>query len=72
MHLIVIYIVLVVVGEVAAFAVGRLFEETLPGLSMLFYMGLFFGVLWLAWPLAVVLVDRWMPERDVSTRAGSR
>ena len=72
MHLIVIYLVLVAIGEVMAFAIGRLFESTLPNFSMLFFMALFFGVLWAAWPIAVVVAERLMPERDPSSRRAVR
>jgi hypothetical protein len=63
MRLIFIYIVLVAIGEVIAFALGRIFEETVPALSMLIYMALFFGVLVGAWPLAVAVTERWFPAR---------
>jgi cation transporter-like permease len=64
MHLIVIYLVAVAIGEVAAFFIGRIVEQVMPQFSMLIYMGLFFGVLWLAWPLSVMMAERLMPEGD--------
>jgi hypothetical protein len=72
MHLIVIYLVIVVVGEVIAFAIGRLFESNLPNFSMLFFMLLFFGVLWAAWPISVAVAERLMPERDAASRRAVR
>ena len=61
MVLIVVYVILVAVGEVAAFFVGQLFDAFVPSAwSMVFYMGLFFGVLWAAWPLAVFVTERWV------------
>ena len=72
MHLIVIYLVLVAIGEVMAFAIGRVFESSLPGLSMLFFMALFFGVLWVAWPISVAVAERFMPEHDAASRRGLR
>ena len=72
MHLIVIYLALVAAGEVIAFAIGRVFESSMPGFSMLFFMALFFGVLWAAWPIAVIVAERVMPERDAGARRSLR
>jgi hypothetical protein len=63
MRLIFIYMVLVAIGEVVAFGLGRMFEEAVPAFSMLIYMALFFGVLVGAWPLAVTVTERWFPAR---------
>ena len=67
MHLIVVYLVLVVAGEICAFFIGRIFEQMLPQFSMLIFMAMFFGVMWLAWPLAVMLADRLLPEHPQRT-----
>ena len=68
MHLIVIYLVIVAIGQVIAFGIGRVFESQMPGFSMLFFMALFFGVLWTAWPIAVALAERFMPESRSNPR----
>ena len=59
MHLLVIYIVVIAIGEVIAYGLGRMVEGIYPSFSMLIYMGMFFGVLWGGWPLAVQLTERW-------------
>jgi|RhiMethySRZTD1v2_1073278.scaffolds.fasta_scaffold99325_3 hypothetical protein len=68
MILIVVYLVLVVLGEVIAFFVGQIFDSFVPSTwSMLFAMGLFFGVLWAAWPLAVVVTEKWVAPRPAAS-----
>ena len=59
MHLLVIYCVVVLVGEVLAYGLGRVVEDIYPSWSMLLYMAMFFGVLWAGWPFAVQLTERW-------------
>jgi hypothetical protein len=59
MHLLVIYCVVVLVGEVLAYGLGRLIEDIYPSWSMLIYMAMFFGVLWAGWPFSVQLTERW-------------
>jgi hypothetical protein len=70
MHLLVIYCVVVAIGEVAAYGLGRLVEDLYASWSMLIYMAMFFGVLWGGWPLAVELTERWdrMTGRAASAR----
>ena len=73
MRLIAVYCVVVAIGEVLAFLVGLVVERAFPSLSMLIYMGMFFGVLWGGWPLAVALTEKLLlsPDELVSSRAGS-
>jgi hypothetical protein len=59
MHLLVIYLAVITIGEIIAFGLGRVVEDVLPAFSMLIYMAMFFGVLWGGWPIAVQLTERW-------------
>jgi hypothetical protein len=59
MHLLLIYLVIITVGEVIAFGLGRIVEDIYPAFSMVLYMAMFFGVLWGGWPIAVDLTGRW-------------
>jgi hypothetical protein len=59
MHLLVIYLVVIAIGETIAYGLGRVADDLYPSLSMLIYMALFFGVLWGGWPIAVQLTERW-------------
>jgi hypothetical protein len=61
MTVIVVYVVLVAIGEVLAFFVGQAFDSVVPSAwSMVFYMALFFGVIWAAWPLSVFVTEKWL------------
>ena len=48
MRLIAVYCILVAIGEVITFFLGLIVERLVPSFSMLIYMLMFFGVLWLA------------------------
>jgi hypothetical protein len=64
MILIVVYVALVVICEFLAFLLGAALDQFLPSTwSMLVYMGMFFGVLWAAWPVAVFGTERWLVPR---------
>ena len=66
MTVIVVYVLLVAIGEVAAFFVAHGFDSLVPAAwSMVFYMGLFFGVIWGAWPLAVLVTEKWLVKPQV-------
>jgi hypothetical protein len=58
MQLLIVYAVLVVIGQAAAIGVGRMVETTYPGASLFTFLGLFFVVLFVAWRLALRLTPR--------------
>ena len=61
MIVMIVYVVLVAVGELLAFFVGQAFDSMVPSAwSMVFYMALFFGVIWAAWPIAVLVTEKWL------------
>lgn len=61
MTVIIVYVLLVVAGEVAAFFIAQAFDAFVPAAwSMIFYMALFFGVIWGAWPIAVSITEKWL------------
>jgi hypothetical protein len=64
MHLLLIYLVIITIGEVIAFGLGRIVEDIYPAFSMVLYMAMFFGVLWGGWPIAVQLTERWGRAAD--------
>ena len=73
MTVIVVYVLLVAIGEVAAFFVAQGFDALVPAAwSMIFYMGLFFGVIWGAWPLAVRVTEKWLVRSDAPGREAKR
>jgi hypothetical protein len=60
MIVMIIYVLLVAVGEVIAFFVAQVFDSMVPSAwSMIFYMTLFFGVIAAMWPVAVWITERW-------------
>lgn len=60
MIVMIVYIVLVAIGEVTAFMVCQALDNYIPSAwSMIVYMISFFGVIWAAWPLAVLITDKW-------------
>jgi hypothetical protein len=56
-----IYVVLVIVGEVIAVMVGLSLDETFPTLSLPIALSLFFSVLAVMWPVAILIHDRVRP-----------
>ena len=57
MTLLLYYIVLVAVLDVAAIALCLMVEQVFPALSMPIFLILFFGILWLAWIISVRLTE---------------
>ena len=61
MVVMIVYVLLVMAGEVAAFFVANALDSFVPAAwSMIFYMALFFGVIWGAWPIAVYVTEKWL------------
>lgn len=58
MELIAVYLGLVAVGDVAAFAIGELVDRLFPSISMAVFLTMLFSVYWLAWTLAVRLTEK--------------
>jgi hypothetical protein len=57
MKLITYYIVIALIGDVAAVALCLTIEKFVPWLSMPIFLTLFFLILWGAWVLAVKLTE---------------
>ena len=67
MIVMIVCVLLVAVGEVAAFFVARAFDSLVPAAwSMIFYMALFFGVIWGAWPIAVRITEKWFVSPEAA------
>ena len=65
MTVLIVYVLLVALGEVLAFFVAQAFDALVPAAwSMIFYMALFFGVIWGAWPLAVFVTEKWLVKSE--------
>ncbi len=57
MSLIAVYLVLMVVGDFAAYLIGISIEGSWPAASLPVFLVLYFLFLWLAWVLAVRLTE---------------
>ncbi len=57
MWIMVVYILIVVVGETITVAIGLVLDRIFPSASLTVSLTLFFAILWLAWVLAVRLTE---------------
>jgi hypothetical protein len=53
MSLLVVYVALMIVGNLVAYLIGLLIERTLPSASLPAFLGMYFGFLWISWLIAV-------------------
>jgi cation transporter-like permease len=53
MVLILTYLILALIGNVAIYFIGLMVERMWPAASLLTYLMMFFAVLWVSWILAV-------------------
>ena len=60
MQVMIVYVLLVLVAEVAAFGVGTVLDRVVPAFSMILFMALFFGILAVCWPIAVMITEKWL------------
>ena len=58
MQLLIVYAVLVVIGQAGAIGIGRLVETTYPYAILFAFLGIFFLVLGVAWVLALRLTPK--------------
>ena len=57
MWLIVIYLIFMIVGDVADYAIGTVVERMWPSASLPVFLGLYFLFLYLAWVIAVRVTE---------------
>jgi hypothetical protein len=60
MWILIVYILIVIVGEAVAITLGLYLDRTYPAASLPVSLTLFFAVLWFSWVLAV----RWTKPKD--------
>lgn len=73
MTVILVYLALVALGQFIAFFAAQLFDTVVPAAwSMVFYMTLFFGVIWAAWPIAVAVTEKWFVKESVPGHGHAR
>lgn len=67
MVVMIVYVVLVAIGEFAAFFIAQFFDAMIPAAwSMIFFMALFFSVIALMWPVAVWMTERWFVRAEAA------
>jgi hypothetical protein len=66
--LLTIYVVLMIVGDVADYLIGLVVERIWPEASLAIFLGLYFLFLWLAWVAAVKLTE---PRKPLAEGAAS-
>ena len=57
MWIMVVYTLIVLVGETITVAIGLVLDRIFPAASLTVSLTLFFAILWLAWVLAVRLTE---------------
>jgi hypothetical protein len=57
MWLIIIYLIFMVVGDVADYLIGIAVDRIWPAASLPIFLGLYFVFLWLSWVLAVWVTE---------------
>jgi hypothetical protein len=57
-----IYIAVALVGQVIGYGMSSLVERTVPWAGMPVFLAVFFGMLVVAWPVAVAVMDWLYPE----------
>jgi len=63
MAVMVVYVLLVVVGEVLGYFLGSAIDSMVPtSWSMITYMAVFFAIIFGTWPIAVRITERFLPS----------
>jgi len=57
MWLIVVYLMFMIIGDVADYLIGTVVERVWPAASLPIFLGLYFFFLWLSWILAVRVTE---------------
>lgn len=68
MRLMLVYLVLVVVGEFAAVELGLYLDSVAPSFSLPIALALFFSVLVMMWPVAVFITERWLMGKQADAK----
>lgn len=60
MAVMIVYVVTALIGEVIAVQIGLYLDKAVPTYSLPCALALFFGTLFLSWPIAVRITERWI------------
>ena len=53
MSLLVVYVVLMIIGDLVAYIIGLVIERNVPAASLPAFLAMYFLFLWVAWVIAV-------------------
>jgi len=53
MSLLIVYVALMITGDLVAYLIGLVIERTVPGASLPAFLAMYFLFLWVAWVIAV-------------------
>jgi hypothetical protein len=57
MFLIVVYVILMILGDILAYFLGLFIERTWPEASLIAFLVMYFGFLWISWLIAVKITE---------------
>ena len=57
MSLLVVYLVLMITGDLVAYGLGRIIENHWPSASLPAFLAMYFLFLWVAWLIAVKITE---------------
>ncbi|HXL48350.1 MAG TPA: hypothetical protein VN975_06120 [Xanthobacteraceae bacterium] len=53
MSLLIVYVALMIIGDLVAYAIGLVIEQNVPAASLPAFLAMYFVFLWVAWVIAV-------------------
>jgi divalent metal cation (Fe/Co/Zn/Cd) transporter len=63
MLLLVVYLALMITGDLVAYGIGRVIESQWPAASLPAFLIMYFGFLWVSWLIAVKITE---PRKKVA------
>jgi hypothetical protein len=57
MSLLIVYLVLMIIGDFVAYLIGLVIERTFPSASLPAFLAMYFLFLWVAWIIAVRITE---------------
>jgi len=67
MLLLVVYVALMIAGDIAAYLIGLLIERAAPSASLPAFLAMYFVFLWIAWVIAVRITAPWAEPQKAAT-----
>ena len=58
MSLLIVYVALMITGDLVAYGIGLVIEQNIPAASLPSFLAMYFAFLWVAWVIAVRITQR--------------